>query len=180
MVREAKSNSVAAQQCLFNSLYDRMYLLCRRFVKVQEDAEEMVLNGFYKFFVNISSFSYINEEGLFSYIRRYMINECLMHLRKKNAFHIVSEPAEGDAILEDSVIEKMAASEILNCILQLPVGYRTIFNLYVIEGMDHPEIASALGITTGTSKSQLSKAKNLLQKILSSKGIIYERNKSNG
>jgi len=76
------------------------------------------------------------------------------------------------------VLDKLSADEIFNLIVQLPVGYRTVFNLYEIEGMNHREIARALGIAEGTSKSQLSKAKNLLQKLLLEKGITYVRERS--
>ena len=78
----------------------------------------------------------------------------------------------------EEALDNLSASEIFNLIVQLPVGYRTIFNLYVIEGMPHGEIASLLGIAEGTSKSQLSKAKILLQKMLLQNDIEYVKRKS--
>ena len=89
-----------------------------------------------------------------------------MFLRKKTAFTIVSDSAAEEVPLQEDVLDALSAAEIFNLIIQLPVGYRTIFNLYTIEGMTHKEIADLLKISEGTSKSQLSKARTLLQKML--------------
>ena len=93
-------------------------------------------------------------------------------------FTIVTEAAAEDFPLEAEALNNLSAKEIFDFIVQLPVGYRTVFNLYEIEGMDHKEIASLLGIAEGTSKSQLSKAKLLLQKNLLQKGTGYVKRKS--
>jgi RNA polymerase sigma-70 factor (ECF subfamily) len=107
-----------------------------------------------------------------------MINECLMFLRKKNAFVVVSEHVAETVALEENVLNDLSAAEIFNLVIQLPAGYRTVFNLYVIEGMNHGEIAGLLGISEGTSKSQLSKAKSLLQKMLMQQNIEYVKRKT--
>ncbi len=107
-----------------------------------------------------------------------MINECLMTLRKKNVFTIVIESAAEDISLEEEALNDLSAKEIFDLIIQLPVGYRTVFNLYVIEGLYHKEIAALMGIAEGTSKSQLSKAKSLLQKKLLQNGTRYVKRKS--
>ena len=85
---------------------------------------------------------------------------------KKNVFTIVTEISPEEMSLEEDILSDLSAAEIFNLIVQLPVGYRTVFNLSVIEGMPHKEIAGLMGITEGTSKSQLSKAKTVLQKML--------------
>lgn len=85
---------------------------------------------------------------------------------KKTPFTIVSETVAEDLPLQEEALGKLSAAEIFNLIVQLPVGYRTVFNLHTIEGMPHVEIAALLGIAEGTSKSQLSKARTLLQKML--------------
>ena len=108
-----------------------------------------------------------------------MINECLMFLRKKNVFTIVTEAAAAEIPLEEDALNNLSAVEIFNLVIQLPVGYRTVFNLYTIEGMTHVEIAALLGIAEGTSKSQLSKAKSLLQKMLLQKENNYAQRKTN-
>ena len=165
LIREAKQGSGAAQKYLFDQLADKMIMVCRRYVKNTEDAEELLLDGFYKFFQNLSSFNYQGDAALYVWLKKVMINECLMFLRKKNVFNMVTDAAAEEISLPEEALDNLSVSEIFNLILQLPVGYRTIFNLYVIEGMPHEEIASQLGIAEGTSKSQLSKAKILLQKI---------------
>jgi RNA polymerase sigma-70 factor (ECF subfamily) len=178
LVKEAKQGSTAAQQCLFDRLSGRMLLLCRRYVKNEENAEEVLLDGFYKFFKGLAAFSWEGEAALYAWIKRIMINECLMLLRKKNVFTITTEPAEGEMTLDEDALDKLSAEEIFRLVAQLPVGYRTVFNLYAIEGAGHKEIAALLDISEGTSKSQLSKARSLLQKMLIQKGTVYVKRKA--
>jgi RNA polymerase sigma factor (sigma-70 family) len=178
LVREARQGSRAAQKCLFDILSARMLMLCRRYVKSREDAEEIMLDGFYKFFKNLSSFSYQGDAALNAWLKRIMVNECLMFLRKKNVFTIVTEAAAEETVLQEEALANLSTAEIFNLVVQLPVGYRTVFNLYIIEGYDHKEIAALTGISEGTSKSQLSKARSLLQKMLSQKGIEYVKRKA--
>ena len=178
LIKEAKDGSAAAQKYFFDLMADRLLIICRRYVKSPQDAEEIMLDGFYKFFKNLPSFAYQGEAALFVWIKKIMINECLMFLRKKNVFSIVSDSNAEDIPLEEEAINNLSAAEIFNLIIQLPVGYRTVFNLYEIEGMGHKEIAALLGISEGTSKSQLSKSKILLQKMLLQKGIKYVKRKT--
>ena len=107
-----------------------------------------------------------------------MINECLMFMRRKNVFMLVSDSMPEDVHLEEDALNRMTAAEIFNLIVQLPAGYRTVFNLYEIEGMNHREIAELLGISEGTSKSQLSKAKAALQKMLMQNESDYAKRNS--
>jgi RNA polymerase sigma factor (sigma-70 family) len=178
LIKEAKQGSAAAQKCLFDQLADKMLLLCRRYVKNKEDAEEILLDGFYKFFKNLPAFNYQGEPAMYAWLKKIIINECLMFLRKKNVFNIVAETGAEEIPLEEEALNNLSAAEIFNMIVQLPVGYRTVFNLYAIEGMEHKEIAALMGISEGTSKSQLSKAKSLLQKMLLQKGIEYVKRKT--
>jgi RNA polymerase sigma factor (sigma-70 family) len=115
---------------------------------------------------------------LYGWLKTTMINECLMMLRKRNVFTIVTESEATDHPLEEAALNNLSAKEIFDLIVQLPVGYRTVFNLYVIEGMEHKEIAALMGISEGTSKSQLSKAKLLLQKNILQNGTGYVKRKS--
>jgi RNA polymerase sigma-70 factor (ECF subfamily) len=178
LIREAKQGSAAAQKYLFDQLAEKMLMICRRYVKSQEDAEELMLDGFYKFFKKISSFNYQGDAALYMWMKKIMINECLMFLRKKNVFTIVTEAEVEDVSLQEEALNNLSADEIFKMIVQLPVGYRTVFNLYVIEGIPHAEIALLLGIAEGTSKSQLSKAKILLQKLLLQNDVEYVKRKS--
>ena len=99
-----------------------------------------------------------------SWIKKVIVNECLAILKKEKPFKILDDRETETYYVSDNVIEYLTANKILEVIADLPVGYRTVFNLYEIEGYSHLEIAEMLGISLGTSKSQLSKAKGLLQK----------------
>jgi RNA polymerase sigma factor (sigma-70 family) len=178
LIKEAKRGSAAAQKCLFDQLADKMLFVCQRYVKNPEDAEELLLDGFYKFFKKISVFTYQGDAALYSWLKRIMINECLMFLRSKNVFTIVTDSNAEEIMLKDEAIENLTAEEIFRLILQLPVGYRTVFNLHAIEGLPHTEIAALLSISEGTSRSQFWKAKILLQKLLAQNDIDYVRRKS--
>src|ERR1700744_1956160 len=175
-LEDARAGSAAAQKALFDHLADDMMALCCRYVKNRADAEERVLDGFYKFFTRLGDFRYQGEAALYAWIRSIMVRECLMFLRRPRAFSMLSaehtrspEAAEGISTGAQP-LAALSAAEIFDLIVQLPVGYRTVFTLYEIEGMEHKEIAKALGISEGTSKSQLSKARALLQKMLAQKG----------
>ncbi len=178
LIKKAQQGHSNAQQGLFNLYADRMMLVCRRYVKNSEDAEEILLDGFTRFFKSLSSFTYQGEAALYMWLKKIMVNECLMLLRKNNVFLTVAESAAEDLPLEEEALNNLSAKEIFDLIIQLPVGYRTVFNLYEIEGMDHKEIAALLSIAEGTSKSQLSKAKSLLQKNLLHQGVAYGKRKS--
>src|SRR5688500_1846498 len=93
LIKEAKKGSAAAQKCLFDLMADKMMLLCRRYVKSHEDAEEILLDGFYKFFKNISSFIYQGDGSVCAWLKKIMVNECLMFLRKKHSFIMTTEQA---------------------------------------------------------------------------------------
>lgn len=178
LIKEAKNGSRAAEQCLFNLFSDKMLLVCCRYLKNREDAEEIMLDGFTRFFAKISSFQYQHDAALFAWLKRIMINECLMFLRKKRSFSMVVEMEAAEVPVEADLMSRLSAKEIFALIIQLPVGYRTVFNLYVVEGMEHKHIARLMGITTGTSKSQLSKAKQLLQKMITENEQYYAKSRS--
>jgi RNA polymerase sigma factor (sigma-70 family) len=178
LIKEAKQGSAAAGKCLFDLLSDRMFLLCRRYVKSPENAEEIMLDGFCKFFKGLPAFTWEGNAALHAWLKRIMINECLMFLRRKNVFSMVTELSAEEMTLDEDALDKLSAEEIFRLIAQLPVGYRTVFNLYAVEGMRHAEIAALLNISEGTSKSQLSKARTLLQKMLLQKGTAYVKRKT--
>ena len=172
-IHDARSGNAAAQKALFDHLADPMMAVCCRYLKSREDAEEVLLDGFCKFFSHLTDFRYQGEAALYAWIKKIMVNECLMFLRRRHAFSVVTERTAEEVALLVEPLAGLSADEIFNLIIRLPVGYRTVFNLHVIEGMEHREIAKALGIAEGTSKSQLSKAKLLLQKMLMQKGVRY-------
>ena len=177
-IEDASTGNAAAQKVLFNRFADPMMTLCCRYVKNRQDAEEILLDGFFKFFANLSGFRYQGEAALYAWIKRIMVNECLMFLRRHHSFAVVTEDEAVTVPKAEEPLADLSAAEIFGLIVRLPVGYRTVFNLHVIEGMEHREIAALLGIAEGTSKSQLRKAKLLLRKMLSLKGIQYVQRKN--
>lgn len=165
LIREAKQGNRLAQQGLFNLYAAQMAMVCRRYVKSREDAEERVLDGFCKCFKVLPQFEYQGDAAFYSWLKTIMVHECLMFLRKKNTFLIAQATEAEEIAVESDALDKLSAAEICALIIQLPVGYRTVFNLFAVEGLPHAEIAALLGISEGSSKSQLSKARALLQKM---------------
>lgn len=155
-----------AQKALFKTYAQKMFVHCYRYLKSKEDAEEMVSDGFVKVFQNLNAFVYKDLKSLEAWIKRIMINECLMFLRKRKITFLDESKAMNveSGIRSDSELE---ANEIYDLILSLPIGYRTIFNLSAIEGYSHKEISQMLKISEGTSRSQLTKARMALKEKVS-------------
>ncbi|SFF86787.1 RNA polymerase sigma factor [Pontibacter chinhatensis] len=153
-----------AQKLLYERFASQMYGVCLRYLKNQMDAEEALLNGFMKIYQHIDRFE---GKGSFEgWVRRIMVNESLAFLRKKEPLHIAIEDSYIQVANPTSADHDLAEGELLELLRTLPAGYRAVFNLYAIEGYSHKEIADMLGITEGTSKSQLSKARTMLQRRL--------------
>ncbi len=134
--------------------------VCRQYVKDMHHAEELMLTGFLKVFTKLDSFKH---QGSFEgWVRRIMVNTCISYLRKKNKLQLTDE----DFVFNNNATESLentSVEDIQKLIDLLPDGYKMVFNLYAIEGFKHSGIAKELGITVGTSKSQLSKARKWLQ-----------------
>ena len=175
LLKECKINSVSAQKCLFDNFASKTFLLCRRYVKTDEDAEEMMFNGYLKIFKGANHFNYSSDAAVWAWIKKIMINECLMHLRKKETFLLSVELVNEEQSNQETALEKLSAAEIYQLITQLPIGYRTVFNLFAIEGYSHKEISATLNISEGTSKSQLSKARKMLQQLVFQNENDYEK-----
>jgi RNA polymerase sigma-70 factor (ECF subfamily) len=152
-----------------------MFSVCRRYLSSREDAEEALVSGFYKVMTQIDSYS--GTGSLEGWIRRIMVNESLMLLRKKQLLVFPGDVLENNELIDGFSIEaEISAQEIIDLLNQLPNGYRTVFNLYVLEGYKHQEIADILEISINTSKSQLILAKEKLKQLLIKKGIQPIRN----
>ena len=154
-----------AQRQLYDQLAGLMLTVCRRYLKRREDAEEALLLGFAKLFRALPTYRF---EGSFEgWARRIMVNEALMQLRQRElmtvSFEDFAQP-ENLAVTPATAETGLQAEDLLALLATLPAGYRTVFNLYALEGYGHQEIAELLGISEGTSKSQLSKARALLQR----------------
>jgi RNA polymerase sigma-70 factor (ECF subfamily) len=164
-----KSKEPWAQKWLYDKYKDQLYAICLRYVKAPQDAEDVFIDGFYKILTKIEWFK---GEGSFEgWMRKIMVNESLMFLRKRTNLHMTIElPAReiADTSDEDEDFD-MGFDEILAILDELPTGYRTIFNLFVFEDLKHREIAEMLGISINTSKSQLILAKKKILELIKKK-----------
>lgn len=158
---------------LFERFNIPMMGVCLRYLKSREDAEEVMLEGFFKVFRSLDQLSYHSEIAFFGWIKQIMINQSLMMLRKQKEIRILSINEDLDKETDISPLENLRTADLLKVIQMIPVGYRTVFNLYEVEGYKHHEISEMLGITVGTSKSQLFKAKKMLKEILESENSEY-------
>ena len=150
-------------KAIYEKLAPKMMSLCLRYMGDREDAKDVLQDGFVTLFSKIDSYS---GEGSFEgWARRIFVNTALMALRKNDALKM-SDSLESAAHLqggEMSQMQSISYRELLAMIAELPSGYRTIFNMYVVEGYSHKEIAAALGISEATSRSQLMRARTMLQ-----------------
>lgn len=166
LVKECLKNSRLAQKELYGKLAPRMYSLCMRYVGNRETAKDILHDGFVVLFSKLET--YKGEGSFEGWARRIFINTALMHLRKSDVLKYSEEIGEAaaDITVSPSVIEKMEAERLMKLVCRMPVGFRTIFNMYAIEGYTHSEIAKELNITEGGSRSQLSRARIWLQERL--------------
>lgn len=156
-----------AQRQLYEHYVEYMMLVCLRYIPNREDAKEALLDGFVNVYKNIGRFEYRGEGSLKAWIKKIMVNQCLMFLRRRTLPIVPDEDYYDTGPSADTdALARLGMKELMQMIHGLPDGYRTVFNLNVLEGMTHKEIAELLGISENTSKSQLHKAKNLLQKTI--------------
>lgn len=157
-------NDRKAQKSLYECYSRKMMGVCLRYSGDAETAKDMLQDGFIKIFSSLSTFQFNGSfEG---WMRRVFVNTCLEHLRKTDILHDAADLDYAAAPLSSKshgAIEAMSANDILKIINELPKGFRLIFNMYEIEGYSHKEIADALNITESTSRSQLTRAKQLLK-----------------
>lgn len=141
--------------------------LARRYMSVKEDAEDVLAMGFFKIFKHIKDYS---GNGSFEgWMKRIVVNEALMALRKKTNFHLSIECDYVEPSTTPTVLYDLQYADIMHLVDRLPAGYRTVFNMYAIEGYKHREIAEALGISINTAKSQYLHAKKRLTMMLKKK-----------
>jgi len=178
LINSCKKQDSKAQQLLFERLSPKMLGVCRRYIGDMQEAESVLVCGFLKVFNKINQFSGSgNFEG---WVRKIMVNESLLYLRKHKSMYLEvdieeadSEPNYGQA---QYLFEELELIEMIN---NLPVGYRTVFNLYAIEGYSHKEISIQLAISENTSKSQLSRARKLLKNEVLKREKLVEQNMAN-
>ena len=163
-----------AMDKLYGEYADFLAKVCSRYISNQEDRHDVLQEAFIRIFTRIHTFEYRGKGSLKAWLTKIVINESLYFLRNNDPSLFTDKTTDiADSSTEDPDIDSMSITQITDTILKLPPGYRTVFNLYVIEGKSHKEIAELLNIKPDTSASQFHKARNMLAKMLK------EQNKQN-
>ena len=174
LLKGCLSNNATAQRELYNKYSSKMLSVCYRYAHNREDAEDMLQEGFIKVFLQIHTFE--NRGAFEGWIRRIIVHTCINILKKNKKFNESVDiiHATGIQVREESIPAIIQAKQVVECIRMLPVGYRTVLNLYAVEGYSHREIAGMLDIEESTSRSQYTRAKAMLEDILIKKRIIQK------
>lgn len=167
-------NNQAAQKALYEKYSAKMLSVCYRYAHNREDAEDMLQEGFIKVFAQIHTFQ--NRGAFEGWIRRIMIHTCINNLKKNKRFNESVDLIHATSIQvrEESIPSIIQAKQVIECIRILPIGYRTVLNLYAIEGFSHREIGEMLDVEESTSRSQYTRAKAMLEDILMKKNILHK------
>ncbi len=166
IIEGCKQDDRKAQEQLYRNYYRAMMNLCLRYTKNETDALEVLNTGFYKVYKNIGSFSPA-KASLYTWIRAIVINSCLDFIKAKQTLSGTGELEQAaDIHVPPVAISNMSATAILKLVRELPPATQAVFNLYVMEGYTHAEIAKLAGISEGTSKWHLSEARKKLQKMI--------------
>lgn len=161
LIARAIKNNRSAQQQLYDLHSAKMLSVCRMYVKDLHHAEDVMLNGFFKVFTHLGDFR--NEGSFEGWVRRIMIRESISFIRSRKELEFREEAIEDPNGNFNNIQSNLDVEDIQKMIDALPEGYRIVFVMYAVEGYKHQEIAAILGITEGTSKSQLFKARKMLQ-----------------
>jgi len=167
-------NNSSAQKELYNRYSPKMLAVCYRYGHNREDAEDMLQEGFIKVFSQMHTFR--NQGAFEGWIRRIVVHTCINHLKKNKKFNdsVDITYASGIEIREENIPSVIQAKQVVECIRLLPIGYRTVLNLYAVEGYTHKEIADMLDIEESTSRSQYTRARQMLEEVLVKKSIIQK------
>ena len=172
-------NDSVAQRELYNTYSPKMLAVCFRYAHSREDAEDMLQEAFIKVFTQLRTFE--NRGSFEGWIRRIVVHTCINTLKKNKKFNESVDliHAASISIREETVPAVVQVKQIVDCIRSLPIGYRTVLNLFAIEGYSHREIAQLLDIEESTSRSQFTRAKGMLEELLIKKNILQPKQKSN-
>jgi RNA polymerase sigma-70 factor (ECF subfamily) len=167
-------NNPTAQKALYEKFSAKMLSVCYRYGHNREDAEDMLQEGFIKVFAQMHTFQ--NRGSFEGWVRRIMIHTCINNLKKNKRFNESVDLIHATSIQvkEESIPSIIQAKQVIECIRLLPIGYRTVLNLYAIEGFAHREIGEMLDIEESTSRSQYTRAKAMLEDILIKKKILQK------
>ncbi|HAO03358.1 MAG: sigma-70 family RNA polymerase sigma factor [Chitinophagaceae bacterium] len=168
------ANNAAAQEALYHRFSPKMLGVCYRFAKNREDAEDMLQEGFIKVFMQIQQFR--GEGSLEGWIRRIVVHTCINILKKNKKFNESVDIIHANGLMgkDDFIPSIIQAKQVVECIRALPLGYKTVLNLYALEGFSHKEIGEILDIEESTSRSQYTRARIMLEDMLVKKNIIHK------
>jgi RNA polymerase sigma-70 factor (ECF subfamily) len=163
ILKASRKGDPRAQARLYEMFAGRLYGVCLRYAQNEDDAKDILQEGFIKIFDKLRQ--YKNKGSLEGWMRKIIVNTALEKIRKENRFMVVEEDAflDYDHYKYEHILEELGEKELLEMIRELSPQYRMVFNLYAIEGYSHKEIAQQLNISEGTSKSNLSRARELLK-----------------
>jgi len=172
LISACLENDAVAQRELYNRYSPKMLSICFRFAYNKEDAEDMLQEGFIKIFTQIHTFQ--NKGSFEGWMRKIIVHTCINFLKKYKKFNdnVDINYASAEFIKEETLPSIMQGKQVVECIRKLPLGYRTVLNLYAIEGYSHKEIGEMLDIQESTSRSQFTRAKVMLENILIKNKII--------
>ena len=175
-------NNRESQKKLYTSFYGYAMAVCDRYTNNQDDALEILNDGFLKIFKEIHRYKPAYSDVISSFkgwLRKIMVYTAIDHFRKNHKHAFTVELDNGVIQVSsqtETPLDRISYEEIIRAVQKLTPGYRTVFNLFIIEGLSHDEISEKLGISTGTSKSNLAKARRQLQKILYQENLIQAKN----
>lgn len=163
LIESCRKGDRKAQKAIYDLLAPKMFAVCLRYGGNRELAEDLLQDGFVTMFSKMDS--YRNAGSFEGWARKIFVNTCLMYLRKNDALRMSEDIAEAVKLTSDvpTQMEDMGYKELMKLVMELPPGFRTVFNMYAIEGYSHKEIAEELGVTETTSRTQLSRARIWLQ-----------------
>ncbi|NNF36521.1 MAG: RNA polymerase sigma factor [Saprospiraceae bacterium] len=172
IIELCKKGDSSGQRQLYDLYSPVLFSMCLRYARTVEDAEDILSEAFFKIFSKIDSFK---GQGSFEgWMKRITVNEALMSLRKKNTLNMSVELSEvKEPAYVDDIVSRLSYNELIKILEGLPPGYRTVFNMHVIEGYKHREIAEHLDISINTSKSQLILAKKKMRELIKKKELKY-------
>lgn len=166
LIQECVAGNRASQELLYKKFAPKMFAICLRYADSKQSAEDILQEGFIKVFNHLDKY---RSEGSFEgWVKRIFVNTSIEYYRKSIVAkrHVDIEKVYDHKSKEEDAVSKLARKDLVNMVQKLPPGYRTVFNLYAIEGYTHREISKLLGISEGTSKSQLARARAMLKRFL--------------
>lgn len=159
------NNNRKAQEQLYKRFYGPMASICLRYTRNEEDAIEVLHNGFLKVYKKMHTYD-TSKASLYTWIRKIVVNTAIDFIRQRSRYKTVELEKADDPVIDAVAVQRLSAKELLQLVQQLSPATQTVFNLYVIEGYNHREIATLVGISEGTSKWHLSEARRQLQLLL--------------